>query len=264
MLGSHGETDDAVQEAWLRLSRTDPDQVENLGGWLTTVVARVCLDMLRARQARSEPIPSEELIDEPLESDVVLAEAVGPALFVVLDSLAPAERVAFVLHDVFDVSFDDIASILERSPVAARQLASRARRRLRGASRNDPDEHAQLVSAFLTASREGSFERLLAVLSPEVALRADDLAVRTAAARAQRGAPNLVRETRGAADVAEVFAGRARGAVPARIDGRLGAVWKVGDAVRTAFIFDSVGGEITAITIVMEPAALARLVIEGA
>lgn len=282
MLGSESESDDAVQEAWLKLRRADAGEVQNLGGWLTTIVARVCLDMLRARKARREaPLaPSRDPADvelgpvsdvdsrpepavEPAERDIVLAEAIGPALLVVLDTLAPAERVAFVLHDLFDLPFEEIGPILERSPAATRQLASRARRRVRGAPTPSEDAHGhELVGAFLAASRDGDFERLLAVLSPDVVLRADELAVRSAAARATRGAPRLVPESRGASEVAGVFAGRARGAVAARINGAPGAAWAMGDEVRAAFRFTLDRGAITAIAIVMDPAALHELVIE--
>jgi RNA polymerase sigma factor (sigma-70 family) len=183
MLGTDSDADDAVQQAWLRLSRSDPDEIDNLGGWLTTVVARVCLDMLRARTQRRE-----ESLDGGLaeripggnqrhpEDEALLADAIGPALLVVLDTLAPAERLAFVLHDMFAVPFEEIAPIVDRSPTAARQLASRARRRVHGAEPATGADHARrraVVDAFLAASRGGDFEALLAVLDPEVVLRAD-------------------------------------------------------------------------------------------
>src|SRR5579863_3021970 len=214
MLGSASEADDAVQEAWLKLSRSDAAQIENLGGWLTTIVARVCLDMLRTRRSRrEEPLArvADDLAAPDTASDVALADATGPALLIVLEMLAPAERVAFVLHDMFDLSFEEIAPILDRTPAAARQLASRARRRVRGAPppASDVIRQRELVHAFLAASRGGDFERLLGMLSPEAVLRADDLAVRMAAANQGHGAPMLVRESRGAASVAEVFKGRA-------------------------------------------------------
>src|SRR5947199_1934596 len=192
MLGSASEAEDAVQETWLKLSRSDTREVGNLGGWLTTVVARVCLDMLRTRRSRREE-PLDSTADPPsgghLEDDVALADATGQALLVVLDMLAPAERVAFVLHDMFDLSFEEIAPIVERTPTAARQLASRARRRVRGgtAPATDLAHRRELVAAFLAASRDGDFERLVSVLSPDVVLRADELALRTAANRP--GAP---------------------------------------------------------------------------
>src|SRR5262245_27391863 len=178
MLGSLSEADDAVQEAWLRLSRSDTSKVENLSGWLTTVVGRVCLDMLRSRGSRrEEPLtPDEEIIPDAAdpEHEAMLAESVGLAMQTVLERLAPPERVAFVLHDVFGVSFDEIAGIVGRSPVAARQLASRGRRRVQGASEDGPADaarHGEIVKAFFSASRSGDFQALLAVLDPDVALR---------------------------------------------------------------------------------------------
>ncbi len=258
MLGSASEAEDAVQETWLKLSRSDTHEVANLGGWLTTVVARVCLDMLRSRRShREEPLTSatDAPSDSDPESDVGLADAVGPALLVVLETLTPAERVAFVLHDMFDLSFDEIAPIVDRTPAAARQLASRARRRVRGAPAPEADvaRHQEVVSAFLAASRDGDLERLIAVLSPEVVLRADALAVRTAAANQRRGAPRLAAEIRGASQVAEVFKGRARGALPALIDGTPGAVWAAADQVRAAFVFAIEHGKISGIDLVMDP-----------
>ena len=180
MLGSAAEADDAMQEAWLRLSRSDASGVENMGGWLTTIVARVCLDLLRSRQSRREEPAGEHLPelagDSDPEQQVLMADSVGLALLVVLDTLTPAERLAFVLHDMFDVPFDQIAPVIERSPAAARQLASRARRRVRGSAPvPDADLSAQweVVEAFLAAARDGDFEGLVAVLDPDVVLRAD-------------------------------------------------------------------------------------------
>jgi RNA polymerase sigma-70 factor (ECF subfamily) len=184
MLGSVSEADDAVQETWLRLSRADGDAIENFGGWLTTVVGRVCIDMLRARQSRREeyvgtwlpePIVSADEHADP-EQETLLADTVGIALLVVLDTLTPSERLAFVLHDMFAVPFEEIAPIVERSPEAARQLASRARRRVRGAAPQpdaDPVVQREIVAAFLTASRAGDFEALLAILDPNIVFRAD-------------------------------------------------------------------------------------------
>ena len=217
MLGSRSEADDAVQEAWLRLMRTEASGVENLGGWLTTVVARVCLDMLRSRKSRREdPLDGELDADmrETLvssgtgsnpEEETALADSIGLALLVVLETLAPAERVAFVLHDMFDLPFEEIAPIVGRSPTAARQLASRARRRVQGAGTvGDADRARQreIVDAFLAASRGGDFDALLAVLDPDVVLRADRTAVRVSAARQDQGAPRLAPEVRGASRVA--------------------------------------------------------------
>src|ERR671917_1422181 len=189
MLGSTGEADDAVQEAWLRLSRSGSGGVENLGGWLTTVVARVCLDMLRSRKARHEeplegrtpdPVASRESGTDP-EHEALLADSVGLALLVVLDTLAPPERLAFVLHDIFAVPFDEIAPVVDRSPKAARQLASRARRRVRS-ERTVPDAdletQREVADAFAAAAREGDFDRLVAVLHPGVGLRQDFWPVR--------------------------------------------------------------------------------------
>src|SRR5512146_103869 len=178
MLGSATEAEDAVQEAWLRLTRAETSEVENLGGWLTTVVARICLDMLRSRTSRRED-SLEEQVAEPVaktesmnpEQEAVLADSVGLALLVVLDRLAPAERLAFVLHDIFAIPFEEIASILEREVPATRQLASRARRRVRGAAKADQAKSSrsrEVVTAFLTASRAGDFERLLTLLDPDV------------------------------------------------------------------------------------------------
>ena len=264
MLGSASEAEDAVQEAWLKLSRADTEAVQNLGGWLTTVVARVCLDMLRERRARrEEPLVSGADVSggEHPEEHLALADATGQALLIVLETLAPAERVAFVLHDMFDLSFDEIAPIIERTPAAARQLASRARRRVRGAEAPAADvaRHRELVGAFLAASRDGDFGRLLAVLSPQVVLRADDVAVRTAAARQKQGAPALAAQVRGASQVAGVFQGRAAAAQPALIDGEPGAVWAMGGKVRSAFLFTFAGGRITGIDLIMEPEQLAAL-----
>jgi RNA polymerase sigma factor (sigma-70 family) len=262
MLGSAGEADDAVQEAWLKVSRSETGGVENLGGWLTTVVARVCLDMLRARRARGEqPLgPAADALPAGTnpETEVAFADAIGPALLVVLDMLAPQERVAFVLHDMFDLSFEEIAPIVERTPAAARQLASRARRRVRGAAApaTDVAQHRELVGAFLAASRDGDFDRLLAVLSPDAVLRADAKSVRVAAANQDRGGPVL------SAAVARAFQGRATAALPALIDGRPGAVWAMRGQVRSAFVFAIAAGKISGIDLVMDDQELAALDIQ--
>ncbi len=264
MLGSAPEADDAVQEAWLRLSRAETGAVENLGGWLTTVVARICLDMLRARRSRREealsPTTQEALPGregEQPDRELWLADSIGLALLVVLDTLAPVERIAFVLHDLFDLPFDEIAPIVERSPAATRQLASRARRRVQGAphvSEADRTRQRQMVEAFLTAARGGDFDPLLAALDPEVVLRADPIAVQTAAARAGTGAPLLAPELRGARAVAEAFKGRARGAQAALVDGVAGAMWAPGNGPPVAvFSFTFAAGKITAIDLVMDP-----------
>jgi RNA polymerase sigma factor (sigma-70 family) len=260
MLGSASEADDAVQEAWLRLDRSDPSEVENLGGWLTTVVARVCLDLLRARSSRrEEPLgthPSDPAVtgedgSDP-EAEALLAEGVGQALLVVLDTLTPAERLAFVLHDLFAVPFDQIAAILDRSPDAAKMLASRARRRVQGAATvpgADPTRQRAVVEAFLAASRGGDFEALMAVLDPEVVLRADPSAVALGASR----------EVRGVAAVASTFSGRARFARPALVDGAAGAVWAPAGEPRVVFAFTITGGKIVAIDLLADPERLRQL-----
>ena len=270
MLGSPSEADDAVQESWLRLSRTDTSGVENLGGWLTTVVARVCLDQLRARKSRREdaldastpdPIVSREDGGDP-EDEALMADAMGLALQVVLDTLNPAERLAFVLHDLFDVPFEEIAPIVGRTPTAARQLASRARRRVRGQGQELEEEGAAVptpdadlahqravVDAFLAASRGGEFDALLALLDPEVVYRADQVA----AAMGSAG------EIRGADAVARRFVGQARGAQPALINGAAGAVWAPGGQPRVVFAFTVAGGTITAIYLIADPERLRQL-----
>jgi RNA polymerase sigma-70 factor (ECF subfamily) len=268
MLGSSTEADDAVQEVWLRLSRSDVSGVDNLTGWLTTVVARVCLDMLRSRKARrEEPLdlesPDALLEDESdAEHDLVMADSLGLALLLVLETLTPAERVAFVLHDMFDISFDEVARIVDRSPVAARQLASRARRRVQGASGTeggDRTRQREVVEAFLAASRDGNFNALLALLDPEVVLRADRLAVEASAARLSAGAPRLAPEIRGAEQVAGTFSGRAGAAQLALINGVAGAVWAPGGRTRAAFLFTVANGTITAMEILYDPDSIAQL-----
>jgi RNA polymerase sigma-70 factor (ECF subfamily) len=258
MLGSTGEADDAVQEAWLRLSRSDADSIENLAGWLTTVVSRVCLDALRARRSRreapDEPEPSaaREPDGAGPEHEALLADAVGPAMLVVLEKLTPAERVAFVLHDVFGVPFGEISQIVGRSPNAAKMLASRARNKVRGtegAPEADLDRQREVVEAFLVASRHGDFDALLAVLDEKVVLRADGAAVRSGAAR----------RVRGAKEVAGTFSGRARAARFAPVDGAPGAVWAPGGRPRIAFRFRVAHGKITEIRIIADPERLRSL-----
>lgn len=275
MLGSSSDADDAVQEAWLRLARAEHDAIDNLGGWLTAVVARICLDMLRSRKTRHEQpaggrvpeSPPARRADEPAgpEAELLLGEALAPALLVVLERLTPAERVSFVLHDMFDLPFDEIAAIVGRSETAARQLASRARRRVRGldpATDVDTARHRAIVDAFLAASRDGDLDALLAVLAPDAVLRADARAVKTAAANRGRHAPDLSAEVVGAERVAETFKGKARGARTATIDGRPGAVWIVGGEVRSAFVFTIANDRIAEIALVMEPERLADLEID--
>ncbi len=255
MLGSASEADDAVQEAWLRLNRSDTSAVENLTGWLTTVVARVSLDMLRSRTSRREEPLDEELpaAADP-ERDALLADSIGPALLVVLDTLTPAERLAFVLHDMFGVPFEEIATIVDRSPAATRQLASRARRRVQGA---EPSGEAglarrrEIVAAFLAASREGDFDALLALLDPDVVLRADGAAV------AMGAEPEVL----GAEAVATTFTGRAQAARAALVDGEPGAVWTRGGTPRVVFGFTIEGGRIVAMELLADPDRLGALTI---
>jgi RNA polymerase sigma-70 factor (ECF subfamily) len=257
MLGSRSEADDAVQEAWLRLSRADTSQVENLTGWLTTVTARVCLDMLRCRTSRRE----DELADDATagvglsadpEAEAVLADSVGLAMLVVLDALTPAERVAFVLHDIFTLTFEDIAPIVGRSADATRQLASRARRRVKGGQPADESDFARrraLVDAFRAASRNGNLAALIGVLDPNVVLRSDP------GAKFPDGESEVV----GAEPVAKFFLGRARGAQPAVIDGSPGLVWAPGGKVRVVFRFTLDGDAISAIELLSEKEVLGAM-----
>jgi RNA polymerase sigma-70 factor (ECF subfamily) len=263
MLGSPSEADDAVQETWMRFARTDTGDVENLRGWLTTVVSRVCLNLLRSRRTRREDELDEAHADalradapaaEDPEGQAVMADAVGLALQVVLDSLNPAERVAFVLHDLFGVPFDRIAPVLDRTPEATRQLASRARRRV--AQRQNPGAVADappqktVVEAFLAAAREGRFEDLLEVLDPGIKVVADDAAVATGF---------VGREVIGAKQVAAIFNGQARAAIPVLVDGYVGAMWAPGGGPRSVLDFTVEDGRITAIVIMNDPATLAAL-----
>jgi RNA polymerase sigma-70 factor (ECF subfamily) len=257
MLGSLTEADDAVQEAWLRLARSDAGEIGNLGGWLTTVVARVCLDMLRGRKSRredpmgpdvAEPIVGREGGIDP-EQEVQMADSVGLAMLVVLETLAPAERIAFVLHDMFDLSFDEIAPIVGRSATAARQLASRGRRRVQGAGKDidaDITEQQRIVDAFLAASRNGDFEGLLAVLDPDVVVRADDAAIRLGASR----------ETRGAQAVAKTYMGRAQTARSALLDGVVGAIVAPRGQLLLVLDFTIADGKIVGIDAVADPERL--------
>ncbi len=267
MLGSLNEADDAVQEAWLRLSRSDTSGVETLGGWLTTVVARVCLDMLRSRTSRREeslgahvpdPIVSREDGFDP-EHEALLADSVALALLVVPETLAPAERLAFVLHDMFAVPFEEIAPIIGRSPTAARQLASRARRRVQGAATvpdADRTRQREVVDAFLAASRGGDFEALLAVLDPDVVLRLD------------RGAlpAGVSKEVRGASAVAKLgftFSGPGWLAQPALVNGAAGVVVTRGGRAFSVLGFTVRGGKIVAIDILADPERLRQLGLAG-
>ena len=263
MLGSVSEADDAVQEAWLRLSRADTSSVENLAGWLTTVVARVCLNMLRTRESRREdpldvhvpdPIISSESGGNP-EQEALLADSVGLALLVVLESLTPAERLAFVLHDMFAVPFDEIAPMIERSPAAARQLASRARRRVRGqAPAPDPDLRRQreVVDAFLAAARDGDFDALVAVLDPDVVLRADG-----GTARARYNV--VLHGARAVAEQAVLARRLAPFARPALINGTAGFVAAAAGRVLSVMGFTVAHGKIVAIDVLYDPERLADL-----
>ena len=264
LLGSAGDADDAVQEAWLRLQRSDTSGVDNLTGWLTTVVSRVCLDVLRSRSTRREeswedasrpdgPAGTGDAADPA--DQVVLADAMGPALTLVLDTLTPAERLAFVLHDVFAVPFDEIAPIVDRTPTATRQLASRARRRVQeraGSAPADPVRQRAVVAAFLAASRSGDFAALLELLAPDVVLRADAAAVATGAAA----------EVLGAQAVAQTFSGRARAARLALVDGVPAAVWAVGGRLGVVFGFTVAGGVVGSIRLIADPEVLAGLTVE--
>lgn len=260
MLGSDTDADDALQEAWIRVNLAETGDIENPAGWLTTVVARVCLSMLRSRKNRhdvptNEPAEDAEPVGRQVESgpedQAVEADMVGVALLVVLEHLTPAERLAFVLHDVFDLAFDQIAPVVGRTPAAARQLASRARRRVRGASDSAPApdvaRRTEVVQAFLAASRAGNFQALLELLDPEAEARSDVAAV-------AMGSPDALV---GANAVATMFNGRARAAKAAYIDGLPGAVWAHGAAVKVAFLFTVEGGLVTGIDLVADADTIA-------
>lgn len=271
VLGSASEAEDAVQEAWLRLHRSDTSDVENLRGWLTTVVSRICLDMLRSRSSRREsPWPDDAPYAERATpgpgpaAQAEEADAVGSALLLVLDTLSPSERLAFVLHDMFAVPFEEVAPVVGKSVDATRQLASRARRRVRGGGDPEPDlvRQREVVEAFLAASREGRFERLLTILDPDVVLRADPAALAAAQAGVAHGAPALEPELVGAHAVASAFVGRAQAARVALVDGAVGAVYAPGGTVRTAFAISVRGGRIVGIDLVADAAELATLDVE--
>jgi len=264
MLGSVSEAEDAVQEAWIRLDRADSGAVTNLGGWLTTVVARVCLDLLRARRARREDVVGE--LPEPIvtiptaedpEHAAVLADSVGLALLVVLDTLAPAERLAFVLHDMFAMPFEEIAPIVDRSPAATRQLASRARRRVQGAAPTpDPDlaEQRRVVDAFLAAARAGDFDALIEVLDPEVVFRIDTRARdREAVEGAEAVAAQIL--TRG-----QPFAPLGR---PAIVNGAAGVIVMPGDRPIAVVGFTVSGGRIAEIDVIANPDKLRAVTVRN-
>jgi RNA polymerase sigma factor (sigma-70 family) len=278
LLGPTGEADDAVQESWLRLQRASAagEDIDNLAAWLTTVVARISLNLLRSRRTH----PEDPLVDDAAEhadggrdappaddpgpeEQALTADAMGPALLVVLDALAPAERLAFVLHDVFGLPFDEIAPIVERSVPATRQLASRARRRVRGGGTTAGDDTArrrEVVEAFLAASRDGDFGALLAVLDPEVVLRADPVAVSMAAGNA--GAPPLAPEVVGSDAVARIFVGRARAAAPALLDGVPGLAFALRGRTLSLFRITVTDGRITAVSLIADPEAIAGVSVE--
>ncbi|AXK35677.1 RNA polymerase subunit sigma-70 [Streptomyces armeniacus] len=266
MLGSPTEADDAVQEAWLRLSRTGPGGIDDLESWLRTVVARLCLDMLRTRTSRRE-----EPLDGPLtertsgggpgaepEDEAVLVESVGRALLVVLDRLKPAERVAFVLHDLFAMPFEEIAPIVDRTPVAAKKLASRARQRVRGgdavprAERAGPAEQRRVVDAFLAAARSGDLGALLAVLAPDVVRHADPAVLPAGRAAVARGADVVARETL-------VFGRRSRLAAPALVNGAVGVVVAPHGRLLLALAITVEGGRVAAYDVIADPERLRRL-----
>ena len=263
MLGSLGEAEDAVQEAWLRLSRSDAGNIENLSAWLTTVVARVCLDVLRSRKSRGEESLGAQL-QEPAgkkragsdpEHEAMLADSVGLALLVVLDRMAPAERVAFVLHDLFGLSFEEIATIVERSPAATRQLASRARRRVQGVAQAPSaslSQQREVIDAFLTALRAGDVEGLMAVLDPDLVVRVDGAAARAGVPQEVRGAQNWAKG-------AVVFARFIRPATVCLVDGALGVVLAPGGRLARVLRFTMKDGKIAQIEIFADPARLELL-----
>lgn len=262
MLGSASEADDAVQESWIRLGRTDVSDVQNLRAWLTTVVSRVCLDILRTRTSRREealdtyvPDPVITRADRDPESDVVLADSVGLALLVVLETLEPPERLAFVLHDVFGMTFDEIAPIVDRSPVATRQLASRARRRVQGqAPTSDTDLRTQrrVVDAFLAAAQAGDFEALVAVLDPDIVLRAD--------AGAVKGMSRLVRGAQAVAGQAAAFSKMALSNQMVLVNGNIGLICRLPDGHLFSVIsFTIAGTKVVEMDILADPDRLSRL-----
>ena len=260
LLGSLTEADDAVQEAWLRLSRSDMSEVSNLGGWLTTVVAHISLNMLRSRKVRSEESLEASMfepgtsVSDP-EQEALLADSVGLALLVVLETLAPHERLAFVLHDMFDVPFDEIAPIVERSEAATRQLASRARRRIRGGANvadADLSVKREVVEAFLSASRAGNFEALLTLLDPDVVYRADYGGTLAGRSRVIRGAQAVLGQTR-------VFSRLARFAQLILVNGAVGIVVAPFGRLRFVGEFTITGGKITQISMMADPAILRQL-----
>jgi RNA polymerase sigma-70 factor (ECF subfamily) len=265
MLGSMSEADDAVQEAWLRLSRSDASEIDNLGGWLTTVVARISLNMLRSRKTRAEAPIDDVHVPEPIlgridvadpESEAVLADSVGLAMLVVLETLSPAERLAFVLHDMFAVPFDEIADVIDKTPEATRQLASRARRRVQGDTAavrpTDRTRHREVVEAFLAASRGGSFEALVAVLDPNIVLRVDYGTSGAGTSQILRGAERV-------ASNALLFSKYAPYVRLVSINGMAGTITVVDGALFSVMSFTVVDGKVVEIDILADPGRLAQL-----
>jgi RNA polymerase sigma-70 factor (ECF subfamily) len=265
MLGSMSEADDAVQEAWLRLSRSDASEIDNLGGWLTTVVARISLNMLRSRKTRAEAPIDDVHVPEPIlgridvadpESEAVLADSVGLAMLVVLETLSPAERLAFVLHDMFAVPFDEIADVIDKTPEATRQLASRARRRVQGDTAavrpTDRTRHREVVEAFLAASRGGSFEALVAVLDPNIVLRVDYGTSGAGTSQILRGAERV-------ASNALLFSKYAPYVRLVSINGMAGTITVVDGALFSVMSFTVVDGKVVEIDVLADPGRLAQL-----
>jgi RNA polymerase sigma factor (sigma-70 family) len=262
MLGSVSEADDALQETWLRIHGQDPASIENMQAWLTTVVGRVCLNMLRSRRARPEPIGDVHVPDPVVtfgegadpEQEALVADSVGLALLVVLDALSPAERLAFVLHDVFGIPFADVAATLDRSEAAAQQLASRARRRIRGAPEPDPDltRQREIVHAFFAASRDGDFDGLLAVLDPDVELRIDGGVLREEASIVLRGTEAVARHSATYSELHPFV-------LPALVNGAAGAVVAPRGRVFSVMAFTVTGGKISRIDALLDPERLAQL-----
>src|SRR6266568_2670292 len=269
MLGSLAEADDAVQDAWLRLSQSDAEEIDNLGGWLTTVVARVCLNMLRSRRVRREDAFGVHLPDpvitpagdlEP-EQEALLADSVGLALLVVLDSLTPAERLAFVLHDMFELPFEEIAPMVGRTPAAARQLASRARRRVKGAEVPAPDpdlaRQRDVVDAFFLAARGGDFDALVALLDPDVVLRSDFGARHPAASKVIHGAAAVARQAR--SGLRAILARPVVDLRPALVNGAAGVVVTLGGQPMTVMGFTVADGRIAEIDAIADPERVRRI-----
>ncbi|WP_426515512.1 RNA polymerase sigma factor SigJ [Diaminobutyricibacter sp. McL0618] len=275
MLGSLSDADDAVQDTWLRLSNADTDEVENLGGWLTTVVARICLNMLRARNTRREESLDTRVPDPVIwrgagsggfdpfdpESEAVLADSVSLALLVVLDTLTPAERLVFVLHDLFGLPFDEIAPMVSRTPAAARQLASRARRRVKGAAVPAPHEdrrrQQQVVDAFFAAAREGDFDALVAVLHPDVTLRIDAGTASPAASMVVRGAADVARQT--SEGLTSSLARAGTEVQPAVVNGGAGVIVTMAGRAVTVMGFTVASGRIVEIDSIFDPARIERI-----